>query len=794
MMLLTMVGTAQAQTSQYVTGSFTLGSYSTYIDDDRNIWFDDTQNVNSNSAVRDAFFEANGIFDCTIGGGECDLTTTLQAEVLAASVSTAKESQLRTEILAQMTDDFDCLQTYYTGSTVVVGSDTYFNTIKPCYVRLIKDHGILEEIFHDEPDAWFLVHKIQAIQTDLQHLLAMEDQSASLSFSVGVPTAPIDALTLTIEPGPSANTYVINLNSADAFSGVTNVQFAFVSDVANDYTGGTTTVTGDGFLTGSVEQVNTNDAAIAQGTIQFLPSSSNTLTATITSPLVGTGNDEFLLVNAFNVYENGGIIGGSNDNIAYFLQGDLSQTYITINDEIFGQGMSSSANPGIGNILFPTTSTTTIQFGNEAALSSSNILFPFVVVPNGETISFTSPAGTSTIGTVTNTVSNVDIILIGAQGSYQVNDDITITADNVLADGDMGVIAVFAGTKDASDSNNFVIATQADSGVGTGGSITLATDHYISDADTSLAGVATVEFDSMNTPGAPLDGTTGFGYLFFDPAQPLPIITPAGGITIGSTTFNVVDPLPGVQVYGFNFNIPSGAVTPGFTLTTTNGPGINAYLMVVLPEGQTANGVMDGTTLADRTALGLLNGAGDFSKIITTFFDNYNNVGTNYFMPNDATFGPPNRVAFTPQVSPARLYGMLVALYPAGPDPTFVPAPNPSTTITPYSAGVSLGPGAELIPAQLDWYLIDGGVADELSIDLGNTFVLAVEGATTINTAVHESGVAYNVDSGAEGFTPTGGSVFDTTNVETEGYLTLILAGIIVIALFLLVIRRNKSQ
>jgi hypothetical protein len=97
----------------------------------------------------------------------------------------------------------DCLTDAYSQQSLDVGSDTYFNIIKNCYVRAIKDLGILEQTYIDEPEAFFFVQKLQAIEVDLQHMLAIEDQKAKMA-PIPVPTptpVPLDCVDLLVGDG-----------------------------------------------------------------------------------------------------------------------------------------------------------------------------------------------------------------------------------------------------------------------------------------------------------------------------------------------------------------------------------------------------------------------------------------------------------------------------------------------------------------------------------------------------------------------------------------------------------------
>ncbi len=184
----------------FLIGSLTLDSdFLAFLQEDKSLLFGPTgQCFPKDFAVRDDFFEVNGILDCNSQTcpGACEIVTTLQAEVLANPATTEKERNIVLKILGQTSSDrnleeeLDCLLDIYSQQSLTVGSDTYFNKVKNCYVRAIKDLGILEQTYIDEPEAFFFVQKFQAIEVDLQHMLAIEDEKAKL--------API-----TVQPSPT---------------------------------------------------------------------------------------------------------------------------------------------------------------------------------------------------------------------------------------------------------------------------------------------------------------------------------------------------------------------------------------------------------------------------------------------------------------------------------------------------------------------------------------------------------------------------------------------------------------
>lgn len=172
-----------AQTvSQFVTGNLALQDFGPYIEMKQNITFDGGT-VPNNVAVRSDYFRVSDVLSCTASAPQCTVSTTLSSYLLSLTPSTSEEDQLLTDALNKLETDLQCLDDIYTtgGS---IGSDTYFNELKLCYVRAIKDLGIISKIFIDEDDAFFAVQMVEEIQEDLQHLLAMEDQNASLAFEV----------------------------------------------------------------------------------------------------------------------------------------------------------------------------------------------------------------------------------------------------------------------------------------------------------------------------------------------------------------------------------------------------------------------------------------------------------------------------------------------------------------------------------------------------------------------------------------------------------------------------------
>ncbi|MBW3016112.1 hypothetical protein KY309_00695 [Candidatus Woesearchaeota archaeon] len=188
-----MTGNITGNITQTVTGAVTLDNSLTCLQEDRWLLFGPTGSdvFGYNNCVRADFFEVNGI----LTGCQdmlCDLTTTLETELQATDPHTTKEQELVDTMLDELDDSTDCLIAVYNGSLfngtpqsgIVVGSKSYFNTVKPCFVRTISALGVLEQIYIDEPNASFLVQKLQAIEQDYQHLLTIEDLKVPKSFNV----------------------------------------------------------------------------------------------------------------------------------------------------------------------------------------------------------------------------------------------------------------------------------------------------------------------------------------------------------------------------------------------------------------------------------------------------------------------------------------------------------------------------------------------------------------------------------------------------------------------------------
>ncbi|VVB80862.1 Uncharacterised protein [uncultured archaeon] len=223
--------------SQPVAGSFLLdNNFLNCITQDRQVLFGPTGEaaIQDDECFRSDFFELNGILT-NCDGDNCDLVTTLETELQDANPSVGEEIAMRDDMLAELSTSTDCLINVYNGSIVntsdpsddiLVGAHLYFNTVKPCFVRTITALGALEQIYIDETNSSFFVQKLQALEEQYQHFLALEDLQATRAFNIshatlngsvegaggaGAQGAQPDALELEI--APTAGGDVTNLQT-----------------------------------------------------------------------------------------------------------------------------------------------------------------------------------------------------------------------------------------------------------------------------------------------------------------------------------------------------------------------------------------------------------------------------------------------------------------------------------------------------------------------------------------------------------------------------------------------------
>ncbi len=238
LMLSSIVSSVIAQTiSQPVTGSFILDDdFLALLQEKNTLLFGDpgVDLVVEDTAVRSDVFEAT--VDATVyggpvlacpgaGGADCDLIQNIRTAYTSASRSTSEEDDLTVKAFDHM---FECaltLEEIYSGPSLTVGAQTYFNDVKLNYVCMIKNLGILEQMIVDEPGAFFLLQMLQQIEVDYQHLLAIEDDKAAFAFSVGPPTItgppavanPLDSLEIAITDGegPGTSNYFFDVTDLD---------------------------------------------------------------------------------------------------------------------------------------------------------------------------------------------------------------------------------------------------------------------------------------------------------------------------------------------------------------------------------------------------------------------------------------------------------------------------------------------------------------------------------------------------------------------------------------------------
>jgi hypothetical protein len=180
-----------------------------------------------------------------------------------------------------------------------VTSATYFNDVKPCYVRAIKDLGILEQVTSKTTQAFFLVQKLQELEVELQHKLALEDEQAIQDFTVGSETC---VETGGAEAAIPQNLFISNIvNNGDGTFDLTldassggstlltdvNLDVVFVNELsAPDFVAASVTVAGTGFsVFGGPSQVESSIAQAVKVNVLATPGIALPATVTITTPL-----------------------------------------------------------------------------------------------------------------------------------------------------------------------------------------------------------------------------------------------------------------------------------------------------------------------------------------------------------------------------------------------------------------------------------------------------------------------------------------------------------------------------
>lgn len=85
---------------------------------------------------------------------------------------------------------------------LALSSQLYFNKFKPCAARAIKGLGVLEQIYSKTSGAFFIVQKLEELETELIHKLALNDENAQKFFQVNqftCNTQPINAWTSKVQ-------------------------------------------------------------------------------------------------------------------------------------------------------------------------------------------------------------------------------------------------------------------------------------------------------------------------------------------------------------------------------------------------------------------------------------------------------------------------------------------------------------------------------------------------------------------------------------------------------------------
>lgn len=85
---------------------------------------------------------------------------------------------------------------------LALSSQLYFNKFKPCAARAIKGLGVLEQIYSKTSGAFFIVQKLEELETELIHKLALNDENAQKFFQVNqftCNTQPVNSWTSNVK-------------------------------------------------------------------------------------------------------------------------------------------------------------------------------------------------------------------------------------------------------------------------------------------------------------------------------------------------------------------------------------------------------------------------------------------------------------------------------------------------------------------------------------------------------------------------------------------------------------------
>ncbi len=814
--------------SQPVVGAFTLGAFQYCIAQDRLMLFGPTGEdvIGYNDCFRTDLFEVNGmIADCE--NDVCNLVTTLSDELQATNPHTSKETDMVDLLLEELDNSTDCLLRVYNGSMfngtegeIFVGPKTYFNTVKPCYVRTITALGGLEQIYIDEPNASFFVQKLQALEVDYQQLLTIEDLKASKTFNVSNSTlngtvegavggaeSNLDSLELTISESqpqsvsPQATSRVVTVADYDTVDSIAVPALGKIVVMANmnqptlSYGPGGVTISADSRF----NVIYQNYQNTGQG--QFL-----TLIFTIQPGAMGSSPGyQFTINNA-----------GNNDP-------DMEAVYVRIDTgnrgEAVGLGAGLENNEGVFSTAgySQPTSSTTLGVGAPQA-SSGNALTKYLyfnaagelVVEYDATVGLTNALASWIVGhndpdgfTYTGEFDNVNNWLNLVLGSFNVDfvkgystvrdtdkdemtaSDIDVAETDVISTAGIAwSMAEYATNDNNLDKNK----NQAIPEIQATSNVIFANPASASGASDTASVDLVDQDDPTNTINVAFKVAVSATY---DPLGPIPSVTALPPeCTVSNLPVIVIDPLTNWGLWSVMVYCEAGVAPAGNTITVTapkgagNTVNTNFLFRITKPNGNAATGnanpnnqIALGSALAAPGCIPFGLGGILYTPLPLVGENNAKFTGTGGVFPVNILSGP---------VNTENTYGNI--LFAAN-----ILSPNANPAFFPLNAGTitQYSSCSVDVPGLVFSGLFSGSFAAVTNLDVAVTpsnagiFSVNMNGATgagdfMIVSPTGEAGISS---------TPTGG--FGIENINASPTLALGVAALIVLILFFLLRKRT---
>ncbi|GEM_PF-5755566 len=777
--------------SQPVVGAFTLGAFQYCIAQDRLMLFGPTGEdvIGYNDCFRTDLFEVNGmIADCE--NDVCNLVTTLSDELQATNPHTSKETDMVDLLLEELDNSTDCLLRVYNGSMfngtegeIFVGPKTYFNTVKPCYVRTITALGGLEQIYIDEPNASFFVQKLQALEVDYQQLLTIEDLKASKTFNVSNSTLngtvegqaqplgdQLDNLVLSVsETGTSPFQWTVTITDADGtIDHMAQVEIMALGPKADPNFQGNVVHSGAGVMSNTIIQVDTLNTQIGNIKVVLTPQASPaTFTLTFSSATDLAGDFGVYTATDTHMENNGGYIDDSGVFALYSLPSPLPSS-----------GATSDA-PGLQSVTIQTSNGLVNYAFNNPAIWKGSVV-GMIVSPNADIpTSLTLPANTVESAQADTTLAWGDTvwreILSGDLGGKIYMRDSPSTGTDLQA-----FALLFADDNSYTDngklSESAIVISDIDLAISNfvpGTINTFKVVNYANSYGDKTAFVMSVSYvNPMSSPCTtitPDDSSCSVGTL---PAiATAPALNPPNGLMI--CTYTIQCPAkPGPTGFSYSpvgIGAPSDTINKITILTSDNDNSNNMLLETQLGV------VINPNIIANPIAAGFTE-AGFWQ------------AGSSLVPPNVFNFGiaiPSGKL---------RMDSTILAIGPFESGPTTLwtyTGVGPVTPSGPFSTSIA---GACDVTVWNTYGILDDGAAIQITYPLvADPTSIAAEG-TTLNSGSDNSNkniatIAISMGTASMPASITGSAFADLG--EGNATVALLIAGVIVVILFLFVLRKK---